>query len=363
MFTDDQPTVFLLGAGASWHYGFPTGEMLVKEIRDKGAILARFYRHSFKVGNPQRPKFFGVPKTDVQTQWKEALERCQRLNKALQEANPLVIDYFLGLNPDLQEIGKLLIAWVLLERDSRSRRINGNINRENPAEDDWCRFITHQLGVGCKASGDLHKNKVSFVTFNYDTSLETRLHSGLRHHELFSPTDIEKFLGGSRIIHVYGRLANSQPDAIPWSVEDDDPLGFNESNWGDYHGDFARLLDAIHDASTDLRVIDPDNKDADAENIVIAKTQIVGAKRLFALGYGFDENNNQRLNLSEAIRQHKKRFYFTNFENNRNVNKRVSKLISGSEELFRSDSNWIESGLYERSARSVYDAFARDFDL
>jgi hypothetical protein len=363
MFTEEQSTVFLLGAGASWHYGFPTGETLVKEIGQKGAILARFYQHSFKVGNPQRPKFFGVPKTDVQSQWKTAWERCERLNDALQQANPLVIDYFLGLNPDMQEVGKLLIAWVLLERDARSRRKAGNINRDRPAEDDWCRYVTHQLGVGCTASGDLLKNNVSFVTFNYDMSLEARLSRSLRNVEIFLPSDIEKFLGGNRIIHVYGKLANSQPDAIPWSVEKDDPSSFNEFNWGDYHADFAKLLDAVHDASIDLRVIDPHNKGSDAENIMIAKAQIVRAKRLFILGYGFDENNNLRLDLSGAIRGHKKRVYFTNFENNRNINKRASKVFFGDEDHFRSESGWIEAGLHERSTRSVYDALARDFDL
>jgi hypothetical protein len=30
MFTNK--TVFILGAGASWHYGYPTGEELVKQV-------------------------------------------------------------------------------------------------------------------------------------------------------------------------------------------------------------------------------------------------------------------------------------------------------------------------------------------
>ena len=40
MFTDEKATAFILGAGASWHYGFPTGEALVKEIKTKAYILA-----------------------------------------------------------------------------------------------------------------------------------------------------------------------------------------------------------------------------------------------------------------------------------------------------------------------------------
>jgi len=33
MFTSE--TVFVLGAGASWHYGYPTGEGLVKKVVQK----------------------------------------------------------------------------------------------------------------------------------------------------------------------------------------------------------------------------------------------------------------------------------------------------------------------------------------
>jgi hypothetical protein len=94
MFTDEKSAVFLLGAGASWHYGFPTGEVLVKEIEKKGAILARYYQHSYKVGNPERPKFLGTPVSTVQALWKHAWEQSERLNRALQQANPLVTDYF-----------------------------------------------------------------------------------------------------------------------------------------------------------------------------------------------------------------------------------------------------------------------------
>ena len=52
------PTVFILGAGASWHYGYPTGEELVKRIIEKaqwpapgsedtklGVLMEREVRH------------------------------------------------------------------------------------------------------------------------------------------------------------------------------------------------------------------------------------------------------------------------------------------------------------------------------
>lgn len=36
----DRPTVFILGAGASWHYGYPTGEKLVGDVMKEAAELA-----------------------------------------------------------------------------------------------------------------------------------------------------------------------------------------------------------------------------------------------------------------------------------------------------------------------------------
>jgi hypothetical protein len=33
-------TAFILGAGASWHYGYPTGDRLVKKVVDKARFAA-----------------------------------------------------------------------------------------------------------------------------------------------------------------------------------------------------------------------------------------------------------------------------------------------------------------------------------
>jgi hypothetical protein len=46
MFTDKNPTVFILGAGASWHYGYPTGEKLVQKVIEKAKCASTYFRHS-----------------------------------------------------------------------------------------------------------------------------------------------------------------------------------------------------------------------------------------------------------------------------------------------------------------------------
>ena len=62
------------------------------------------------------------------------------------------------------------------------------------------------------------------------------------------------------------------------------------------------LLDVLSAASKGLRVIDPHDKGTDDVELEKAQAAIAGARRVFILGYGFDENNNRRLNLREHLR-------------------------------------------------------------
>jgi hypothetical protein len=46
----DKPTVFILGAGASWHYGYPTGEELVKMVIKTAGRLGDFCQACMRDG-------------------------------------------------------------------------------------------------------------------------------------------------------------------------------------------------------------------------------------------------------------------------------------------------------------------------
>jgi hypothetical protein len=46
----DNKTVFLLGAGASWHYGYPTGEELAKKVAVTAKELGEFCKTHFRQG-------------------------------------------------------------------------------------------------------------------------------------------------------------------------------------------------------------------------------------------------------------------------------------------------------------------------
>jgi hypothetical protein len=135
MFTE--PTVFILGAGASWHYGYPTGEELVNKVIEKATYLSSYFDHSMRTVRAARPKYVsgkGVAKGEmladgIMEEWRIALFECKELKAGLEQVRPLVIDYYLGWNPRFQDIGRLLIAWVIIECEQKRLEFGGNINR------------------------------------------------------------------------------------------------------------------------------------------------------------------------------------------------------------------------------------------
>jgi hypothetical protein len=372
MFDAANSTVFILGAGASWHYGYPTGEALVKEVIEKAEIAAKWFQHSLDDKLFQNPEFFDVayPDDDLVTRWKKAATEFVALKAGLEQVNPLVIDYYLGWNPQFQDIGRILIAWVILECEHKYNSGKRNINRDETADslrakDDWVRFIIHQIAIHCRESSDLHQNKVSFVTFNYDVSLETALRNGLSHIRLFSESDVTKFLGGSRVTHIYGKIRNAPrtPRRVNWGVHQQQ---FSQSRMIEYHTAMKTLFDVVYPASKGLRVIDPHDKGADDTEIMIARRAIADAHRVFILGYGFDEHNSARLILRETLRHAtelaNKRISFTNYQDINQINKRASKLFYGAPQYFPPGGPAIQDR-YEKSTRNTYDALAMDFDL
>jgi hypothetical protein len=111
-------TAFILGAGASWHYGYPTGDRLVKKVIDKARFLSKQISAVLQNGSATTnlPKYVmrnsAVPNSGglngMKNDWKLALQECDDLVSRLTTVDPIVIDYFLGQNPHLSDIGKLM---------------------------------------------------------------------------------------------------------------------------------------------------------------------------------------------------------------------------------------------------------------
>jgi hypothetical protein len=395
-------TAFILGAGASWHYGYPTGERLVKNIIKKAGVTSKIITtcvlNSNMLGNrpPSPPKYatqyfdtrFGNLDA-LRRCWQRARQDCDDLSERLTTVDPLVIDYFLDQNPQLSEIGKLMIAWVLLECESiyLMKKINANrldeyhSNELNDAAhdkpvhfDNWYRFVVHKLVTGCSTGDDLLLNQVSFVTFNYDVSLEYELYHSLKALEQFSKGDlIDKFLSEDRIIHVYGRIRQDFRSGPPQKTRElfanpiKVPTKLTMHALMNFCKELNTMLDLAFEASQTIKTIAPNERHVSTE-ISKAKEAIMNANCVYILGYGFDENNNKLLNLNSSLNidnNQGKTILFTNLNDHNQVNKKASRLINGSSRTMLAGSPEITSNgtsICEKSRRNVYDALAVDFD-
>jgi hypothetical protein len=219
-------------------------------------------------------------------------------------------------------------------------------------------------------------NKVNFITFNYDVSLEFHLFRASSAISLFNEADIKDFLTGAknRFIHVYGKI-REDPFTFPPNINFPTVLtprsrpNPQPSEEIQLFRDYKIALDTIYDASTELRTIAPHEKIINDE-VMIAKTTLSHAKCVYILGYGFDENNSKLLELPDILKlttgSHKVVF-FTNFRNVNRVNKDASRVFFGRNDQLRSNDYVILGAptsdfLLERSTRDVYGAFALDFD-
>ncbi len=367
------PTVFLTGAGASWHYGFPTGDTLVVDVAMRCRQLQLYIAHSVDCNNLQIPLFI---KDSFGGDWQTAQLCVEIFAKRLSSADPIVIDYFLGLNPDLQVIGRLLIAWVILDAQAQSLLTRRNKNKpdtsygttqstHNLPIDNWVRFIVHKLTSECRKSEDLLKNDVKFVTFNYDTSFEYFLRDGLNGNSLFQSEDINAFFE-DRFVHVYGSVGE---DGIEYTQFEDFDRKITQPSVSSTSGalKFIRImLDKIYAKSKGLLVIDPDTKDNEACDA--ARNSIAASQVIYFLGYGFDPNNNDRIGLSQLHWSHPepRLVYFTNFNNVQRVNKSVGHILLSDRRYFV-DSDIRAEGAndaksIEKSRRNVYDSLALDFE-
>jgi hypothetical protein len=372
-------TVFVLGAGASWHYGYPTGEGLIEQV----VLMAKRIAADCDARLASRTAFGLVPdyvqqRVDgskgsggIVEGWTVVRNECNLLISRLQAVRPLVIDYFLAWNKSLQSIGRLLITAVILECEARWLEHGENLNRppDEQRTEDWYRFVVHKLVYGCVESSDLFNNEVRFVTFNYDTSLETALLEALSGIDFLERSDIEQFLS-ERVIHVYGSVHSDAPhtwrpkslDLAPVSVNDSDTLAAIGAR-----RELERrnvFLDTCNRLSNNLKTIDPHDKETNEKELSTARQWLDGSQVIYILGFGFDENNSKRIGL-DNLRQKARKVMFTNFGDRNTINKKVSNLFFDYAGAFLEQTIHgapHDGNYYEKSTRTVYEALEMDFD-
>ena len=272
MITDD--TLFILGAGASLPYGYPTGKdlrrIICKEFpQDYSTLLNR-------KASPD-PDYFGD----------EVIYIAQNFADYFFKSSTPSIDLFLARNHNFSDIGRTAIALSIWKSER-----NSCFREDVDQSQDWYSYLYHRI-TETLTEPDNHKlieqNKISFITFNYDRSLEFFLYESI----LNSFTSITRtqppkadFLPFS-FQHVYGQLA-----PLPWQ--------------GSSSLDYAAKLNGfeLNQIYENIRVI----YDRTDDNLTKIKEQISKANRVFFLGFGFAKENLEALGIPDLLTGEQKIF-------------------------------------------------------
>jgi len=261
-----EPTVFILGAGASYPYGLP----LAKDLRTQ--ICFEFELHIKKLIESRE-----------KDSWRreEMCEEVQEFTNAFFKSSERSIDVWLVKNPDFMRIGKQAIVSIILNGEH-----NGGFREKAPYQgQDWYSYLWQRMTAEFTHRDDyklFSENHIDFITFNYDRSLEYFLFESLENAFYgISSKDVIEQLIKRKLIHVYGQIA-----PLDWQGLGNLPYGKDPGKV--WPGRFVENLKIIYEAK-------------DTAEVKEAHKLIDKAKRIFFLGFGYSKENLEILRIPEIL--------------------------------------------------------------
>ena len=261
-------TVFILGAGASRPYGFPSGRELREQICSDHIVDCQAFLGAnarIKEANPQE---IGKAEDFVDTFHKSSIKS---------------IDLFLARNPEFSNRGKRAIIFRILKAEQES-----GFREETPHKhQDWYSWLFERLTEELVRKEDyirFSENNVSFITFNYDRSLEHFLYESMLNSFNGVGTDkVIEQVNTIGVFHVYGKVAPLEWQSGVDSVE--------------YGMDLRHTN--VEELRKNLRIVYEQGLNPELEK---AQEIIKKAGRIFFLGFGYAIENLDALNIPETLR-------------------------------------------------------------
>jgi hypothetical protein len=277
-------TVFVLGAGAHCPYGLPDGAELIRKIVQMLPSDANDRNSAF------RDCFFELYQNKIGSIGISLMDFKHRLTFAGQRS----IDGFLAANAKekgFPEIGKLAVARVLLPLEFSADFSFLRRTEPGRVDQDWMSFLFSHMLEGCvnkTIEYFLDANKLSFVTFNYDRTLEHFLHVRLVNSFGISPELALEKAKKFKIVHVYGSLGEFSTEALSHKAATirARPPGPRDPFTPTEYREAANSIRLMYDD----RISD--------QLIADAKEEILSAEVVCFLGFGFDPDNITRLELN-----------------------------------------------------------------
>jgi hypothetical protein len=249
-----EPTVLILGAGASMPFGFPSGNQLVQRV----CALCQEIRFN---SNRELLQAFAVCGFDS--------DNVFEFGEALAKSGQVSVDAFLEHRTEYIEVGKAAIAAALLPFEKESVLFNSSKN--------WYQHLFLQLNTSFEK---FDQNRIAVITFNYDRSFEHYLFTALKYkYGKSNELSAEKFRVFS-IIHVHGSLGRYE-----WQTGHSIPVPFGKGT----------LLDNFDNARKQIKIIHEDiQNDLEFQK---AHQCLAAAKKVYFLGFGYHPMNLERLRI------------------------------------------------------------------
>lgn len=249
-------TTLIIGAGASHPYGFPTGaeliELIINNLADSGYGLRKALLHC------------GM--TD---------DYLDVFRNELSSSRPRSIDSFIKRDARRKTVGKMCIAYLLMEKERDS--IKDGIGLVSTT-DDWYAIL--KQAIETDVPEQLTENTLSVVTFNYDRSLQYFLARALLSDYGHEHKDtVYKALKRIEFIHVYGKLGK-----MPW--ESGDVL------------EYGKRFDLNELANISSRILAMGETASDA-SFYTARQHMRDSDHVVFLGFGYHKENIRYLGLKD----------------------------------------------------------------
>lgn len=253
-----KPTVFVLGAGASYNFGYPLGKKL-KEIISK----------NFDPDNSENAieLFKGLGFSED--------ELLSFRNQLRLSAAPSIDTFLEPRGEDERYLGKLAIAYALIPCEKTDTLFDDNY---------WYITLLNKLKP---TFNDFEKNKIAFITFNYDRSLEHFLMTALQNQFNKSEQEVAEKLRKIPIVHLYGKLG-----MLPW--ETIKPEEYSR----EYNPKISPHL--LRKSSKSLKII-YDKVELDNAEFKQARQLLSAARKIYFLGFGYHSDNLERLRIKTIL--------------------------------------------------------------
>lgn len=273
-------TLFVIGAGASRDFGFPTGAELASSIQNK--VDVEFAETAGRAAaGPLSAAFLANTEPEVA----KSAARALRAGIGPGES----IDQFLfrrRTRPEVRELGMLAIADIILEAE-RSSKLNEfdlddfdrSVGALRSNQNGWPAVLTDLL-IGGRGPHEIDEGlfeNVAFLIFNYDRCVEHLMFNHLHFRHDVPAEGAVAIIESIPTVHIFGVLG--------------DP----------FHSSVRFGASSVELASVAKRLQTYHEQIADAERQAAVAAVMSEAERVCFLGFGFLPANFERLFPSNTI--------------------------------------------------------------